>query len=81
VSPSCIWRWIAHGVCLPSGEVVRLEAARLAGKWLTSTPALERFLAAQTPQMDTSAAPTPRSPARRKKASERAAAELARLGI
>jgi hypothetical protein len=81
VSPSCIYRWTAQGVRLPSGEVVRLEAARLSGRWLTSAPALERFLAAQTPQLDAPAAPAPRSPAQRRRASERAAAELERLGI
>jgi hypothetical protein len=51
----------------------------LAGRWLTSEPAIERFLAAQTPPLDTS--PAPRTPARRRRASEKAAAELERIGI
>jgi hypothetical protein len=80
VSPSCVWRWIFKGVRLPDGRIVRLEAARLAGRWLTSGPAIERFLAAQTPTVDAPTAP-PRSPAQRRKASERAAAELEKLGI
>jgi hypothetical protein len=58
-----------------------LEAARLAGRWLTSAPAIERFLAAQTPRLDAPATPVPRSPGQRRRASERAAAELQRLGI
>jgi hypothetical protein len=83
VSVSCIFRWIASGVKLSSGEVVRLEAIRLGGRWLTSKEALQRFAEAQTPQLDDSApagqvAAKPEKAARR---SERAAVELEKLGI
>jgi hypothetical protein len=80
VHSSCVWRWINNGVRLTSGEVVRLEAARLAGRWLTSEPALERFLAAQTPAIGDPLA-SPRTPTQSRKASERAAKELEALGI
>jgi hypothetical protein len=69
------------GVRLSDGRIVRLEAARLSGRWLTSGPAIERFLAAQTPATDTPAPPTPRTPTARRRASERAAAELDKIGI
>jgi hypothetical protein len=49
-----LWRWITEGVRLPDGSRVRLEAARLGGRWLTSEPALRRFLAAQTPELGAS---------------------------
>jgi hypothetical protein len=78
---SCVLRWISRGVPGPYGNRVRLEAVRLAGKWLTSEPAIARFLAAQTPSAEPCAQPTPRTPGRRQQASERAARELEALGI
>ena len=81
VHSSCVWRWIASGVRLPSGEVVRLEVARLSGRWLTSEPAIERFLAAQTPRADQPTPVAPRTPTARQRASERAAKQLEALGI
>lgn len=81
VSPSCIWRWIAHGVRLPSGEVVRLEAARLSGRWLTSIPALERFLQRQSPQTEGESRPALRTPTQRRRASEQAGKQLDKLGL
>jgi hypothetical protein len=45
-SPATIWRWINVGSRARSGEVVRLEACRIGGRWLTSVQALERFSAA-----------------------------------
>ena len=77
---SCVWRWINKGVRLPSGEVVRLEGTPVAGRWLTSGPALERFLARQAPQ-ELETRPTPRTPGQRRRASEQAARELDRAGI
>lgn len=41
-------RWIHQGVPTRTGEVVKLEAAKLSGRWVTSRGAIERFLAAQT---------------------------------
>jgi hypothetical protein len=69
------------GVRLPDGRIVRLEAARLSGRWLTSERAIERFLAAQTPTIDTPTPATPRTPTRRQRDSEKAAKELEALGV
>ncbi len=51
VTVSCVFRWIVDGVVGPDGKRVRLEAARVGGRWLTSVPALERFAIAQTPRL------------------------------
>jgi hypothetical protein len=79
---STIVRWIKKGATAPDGTRVRLEAVRLGGRWVTSREALQRFADRLTPQLDGA---TPgsevRSPKRRQKASERAAAELERLGM
>ncbi len=81
VTLSCLVRWVLTGVRGPDGQQVYLEAARLAGRWVTTPGAIRRFVAAQTPRLDAEEAPTPRSPARRRQASERAARELERRGI
>ena len=47
VNPSTVWRWCRAGVSTPAG-VVRLEALRCGGRWLTSAGAVRRFLDAQT---------------------------------
>ena len=44
VTLSCLARWIKRGVRGPDGVRVRLEAARLSGRWLTTPAALERFI-------------------------------------
>jgi Protein of unknown function (DUF1580) len=77
---STILRWITKGAKAPDGSIVRLEAARLGGRWLTSREALQRFSAKLTPSTDAEA-PAPRAPATRSRASSRAAAELERAGL
>jgi hypothetical protein len=80
VSPSTVWRWLLIGVKLPGGRRVHLEGARISGRWLTSGPALARFIAAQTPDVDNS----PQRPAAanaKRRASERAGAALAAKGL
>ena len=42
-----ILRWITRGVRV-RGQTVKLEALRLGGRWVTSRPALDRFLARLT---------------------------------
>jgi hypothetical protein len=82
VNPATIFRWIHDGIRLPSGRIVRLEAIRLGGRWLTSVEALQRFAAAQTPMLG--AGPThtvPSGPAARQRAAENAAKQLEELGI
>jgi len=80
--PSTIWRWVVQGARTPDGRIVRLEASRVGGRWLTSKAALARFAAALTPATsDTTPAPVrSRAPSARHKASEAAAASLARRG-
>ena len=80
VTIGCLVRWIRQGVRVPGGTWVRLEAVRLAGKWITSQPAIERFLAAQTPALaDRPAAPQSSSGSRQ--AAVRAGQKLRELGI
>jgi hypothetical protein len=75
-APSTIFRWITAGVRLPDGRRVRLEAVRLGGRWLTSTQAIERFIARQTPRIDTDPTLAPRTSSHRQRAAERAGREL-----
>jgi hypothetical protein len=81
VTLGCLLRWITTGVIGPNGQRVRLEGARLAGKWVTTPGAIRRFVEAQTPRLDGDQAPPPRTAAKRQRASERAARELERAGI
>jgi hypothetical protein len=81
VTLSCLIRWISPGVLGPSGERIKLEAARLAGKWVTTRAALARFVAAQTPTLALESGPPPRSAAARTRTSERVAKQLETLGI
>jgi hypothetical protein len=81
VNPSTIWRWIIDGIRRFDGKVIKLEATRVAGRWLTSQAALERFLRAQTPASETEPAPVPRTPRQRTRAADRAARELDKIGI
>jgi hypothetical protein len=78
---STILRWILTGAKGPDGRRVRLEARRIGGRWFTSREALERFSCALTPATDTPAPPAPRSSTASRRASERAAAELEKIGI
>jgi hypothetical protein len=81
VSLSCLLRWILDGVAGPDGGKVRLEAARLAGKWITTPGAIRRFVEAQTPRTNLEPGALPRSVAQRRRAGEHAAQELERAGI
>ena len=80
VDPSTVFRWVTKGMRTGDGLMVRLEAVRVGGRWLTSRGAVARFVAALTAAADpVSAATTPptlRTPAARRRASEKAAAEL-----
>ena len=79
VSLGCFLRWVLDGMKTPQG-VIRLEAIRLGGRWLTSKEALQRFAEALTPRLDCRPQ-TPRSGGRRQRESERAAKQLQQLGI
>jgi hypothetical protein len=79
---STLLRWILRGAKSPSGVVVRLEAARLGSRWLTSREALQRFSAALTPRLDSATPPSGhRTPKQRERASERADRELDEAGF
>lgn len=83
VDPSTVVRWLTKGMRTGDGRVVKLDAVRVGGRWLTSRGAVARFVAALTAAADpTSAAttPTPRTPAARNRASEKAAESLKKMG-
>jgi hypothetical protein len=79
---STILRWILHGAKAPNGELVRLDGARLGGRWLTSKEALQRFSERLTPTLGgpptTNGVHTARA---RERAAERAGRELELRGI
>jgi hypothetical protein len=89
--PATVWRWVSKGVRLSSGEILKLEAIRVAGRWLSTVEALDRFVDAQTEvRLGAAAAnrreprpvrPQVRTPGQRKRANERAARALAKAGI
>src|SRR5947209_1904698 len=81
VTLSCVLRWVLDGVKLPSGEVVRLEAVRLGGRWITSVEALERFADRQTPRLGDASTKSFRTPVPRSRAAQRADKHLAAIGI
>jgi hypothetical protein len=51
-SSSTVWRWINTGTRTSNGRVVKLEAARIGTRWLTSKAAISRYMAALTPVAD-----------------------------
>ena len=80
VDPSTVFRWVTKGAKTPAGGLVKLEAVRVGGRWLTSRPAVARFVAALTPSADAPPAPRRRSATQRKRASEAAGKRLAKSG-
>jgi hypothetical protein len=78
---STVVRWITKGALAPDGQRVRLQAARIGGRWITSVEALERFIHALTPAAKS--ADTPRQPTSRQQASRQQAVDrqLDALGI
>lgn len=83
VGPSTVFRWLTKGARSTGGQLVKLEAVRVGGRWLTSRGAVARFVQALT-TASTHAPATlvqlPRSSAARQKASERAGLELKKRG-
>ena len=75
-------RWIMRGVRSPSGTLVRLEAARLGSRWITTKQALQRFLEAITPIFSGESSPPARRTMRqRRQGAARAGKQLAADGI
>jgi hypothetical protein len=76
----CILRWILNGTKSPDGQIVKLEALRLGGRWITSREALQRFAEALTPPTTDNSVST-RTPKHCRRAADRAEQQLERLGI
>jgi hypothetical protein len=76
-----ILRWILGGSRAPDGTLVRLEAIRIGGKWLTSREALARWTAKLTPRLRDNPMSPPRTVRQRRRAAEQAERELENLGI
>jgi hypothetical protein len=81
VSMACLLRWVIEGAQLDDGSRVKLEAVRLANKWISSAGALRRFIQAQTPRLDDDTPVSVRTPAQRKRAADRADQVLDAAGI
>lgn len=84
LTPSAVWRWVVHGISAGNGQRIRLEAVFVAGRWLTSLEAIDRFVAAQQPATTSpdpgSPVPPLQSPAARRRAAEQAGLDLERKG-
>jgi hypothetical protein len=78
VNPSSVWRWTEKGLKTRVGRV-RLERVKVGGQYFTTQEAVARFIEAlnEPPMAETL---TPRSPAKRKRASDRADEELQTSG-
>jgi hypothetical protein len=76
-----LWRWATTGAKAPSGVRVRLERVRIGSTWYTSVEALQRFFSALSAGPDAAMPPLPRTPGQQRRAAERAAAVLGKLGI
>jgi hypothetical protein len=78
-------RHITKGIELPSGEVVRLEGARLGGRWITTVEAVQRFVerltAATLGEYMPAEPSTVRPSARRQRELDRVDRELDKAGI
>src|SRR5262249_17458663 len=74
---STVLRWILTGSRAPDGSRVKLEGARVGGRWFTTREAIKRFSVALTPQpADAPTTLPPRTVTQRRRAAERAGAEL-----
>src|SRR5262245_37101128 len=80
INPSTVFRWIMSGVRLSDGSLLRLEARRIGGRWLTYREAVERFIDKQTPRFSDDPVPQSRMLRRHTKAAERAGRELDKIG-
>jgi Protein of unknown function (DUF1580) len=78
-----VLRWLTRGVRGRDGTRVRLEGVRVGGRWKSTWPAAERFLARLNPAAATDGQPDPvpvRAPGQPRRADDRAAQELVRGG-
>lgn len=80
VNPSTTFRWVKKGAKTPAGVIVKLEAVRVGGRWLTARGAVARFVAALTAAADPTPQPPPRSATERTRASAAAGRKLQDMG-
>ena len=83
LDPSTVWRWCTIGI-RRDGQIVKLESARLGGRFVTSVEALQRFsdaLGADFTNEAQSTPPLPRTPTKRRAASEQASRRLEEAGV
>jgi hypothetical protein len=80
VSFPSIWRWALRGLPGPMGKKIRLRAARLGARWITSVEALHEFQEACSPDLDTATIPL-RTRSAKRIASAKATETLQRIGI
>ncbi len=82
---STVLRHITKGVRLPNGEIIRLEGARLGGRWITSVEAVQRFMerltAGTLPDSTIAKAAVIRTTRQRQRELERVDDELAQAGF
>jgi len=81
VSLPTLLRWVLEGSPGPDGQRIKLEAVRMAGRWISSRAALQRWIAAQSPQTEGEPVPAPRSPGKRQRSSDRAGKQLTEHGV
>jgi hypothetical protein len=80
VTLSCLLRWLLRGARGPDGKLVRLEALRIGGRWVTSRAALQRFAERLTPRLEDDQA-SPRTATAGRRASLKAGKQLEAMGI
>ncbi len=76
--PATIVRWITAGRVIGTGEVVRLEAVRTPGGWITTASAIREFFTRITPGYGDGAVPASGTSRDRAEAADR---QLAALGV
>ena len=81
VAPSTVYRWAMHGRRLPDGRTVRLEAVQVGGQFVTSWPAVRRFVADQQSRPAPLHCARTRTPTQRRRAAAEAEKELDRKGV
>ncbi len=78
---STAWRWLLKGIRSPDGSIIRLEAVRLGGRWITSREAAKRFSDRLTQRISGEPIPLPRSALIRENIARRAGKKLQAMGI
>jgi len=75
IDPSSVFRFVTRGTKTADGRLVKLEAIRVGVKWMTSRPAIERYLRAlANPNTAPAASPKPGNAKNRNHSAEKLAA-------